>query len=374
MARYDVVVCGLGVMGSAALYTLAHRGVRVLGLDRHAPGHDRGSSHSETRIIRLSYFEHPSYVPLLRTAYDLWRELERAAGRPLLHVTGIAEIGTRDDALVTGTLDASRMHGIAHELLTADSLMRRYPAFRLPANYVGVVQPDGGFLEAEPSVEAMQALAQQHGADIHIGANVRAIHPTQSSVRVITGTDTIDAGAAIVTAGPWTRSLLPAHHLPLRTTRQVMGWFAPTAPELFAAGAFPVFLLESEHGMHYGFPFYGGGIKVAKHHHDDEIVNPNDYDRSISAKDESLIRAALAQHLPSANGPLLKAKTCLYTMTPDGHFIIDRLPDAPSVVIASPCSGHGFKFAPVIGEILADLATEGATAHDISRFRLSRFT
>jgi sarcosine oxidase len=372
MASYDVVVCGLGVMGSAALYHLARRGRRVLGLDRFTAGHDRGSSHGETRIIRLAYFEHPSYVPLLRRAYDLWRELEIEAARPLLHVTGIAEIGPPDGTLVTGTLDAARLHDIPHELIAAPELMRRYPGFHLPPHYVGVVQADGGFLAAEASVQAMLALAQKHGAEIRFGEPVRAIEPANDTARVITANGSIEAGTAIVAAGPWTSSLLPAT-LPLRVTRQVMAWFAPKMPGDFSPERFPVFLIESAHGIHYGFPSFGTGFKVAKHHHRDETVDPETYDRHVSAEDEALIRAAVADHLPEANGPLVDARTCLYTVTPDGDFVVDRLPGAASIVVASPCSGHGFKFAPVIGEILADLATGRSTRHDISRFRIGRF-
>jgi len=373
MVHYDVVVCGLGVMGSAALYHLARRGVRVLGLDRFTAGHDRGSSHGETRIIRLAYFEHPSYVPLVRRAYELWREIERAAARPLLHVTGIAEIGPPDGTLVPGTLEAARLHDIPHQLIAAPQLMRQYPAFRPPPHYVGVLQSDGGFLEAEPSVQAMQALAQKHGAEIRLGAPVRAIEPLNDKASVVTDDATIDAGAVIVAAGPWMASLLPDAGLPLRVTRQVMAWFAPHASGDFAAGRFPVFLIESAHGIHYGFPPFGAGLKVAKHHHRDQTVDPDSYDRTVSAEDEALVRAAVADHLPGANGPLVAAKTCLYTVAPDGDFIIDRLPGAPSILVASPCSGHGFKFAPAIGEILADLATGRSTRHDIVRFRISRF-
>ncbi len=373
MAHYDAVVCGLGVMGSAALYHLARRGARVLGLDRFAAGHDRGSSHGETRIIRLAYFEHPSYVPLVRRAYALWRELENAAARPLLHVTGIAEIGPPDGALVNGTLEAARLHDIPHELIAAPELMRRYPAFRLPPHYVGVVQPDGGFLEAEAAVQAMLTLAQQHGAEIRFSTPVRAIEPAQDKARIVIDGTTIEAGSIIVAAGPWISSLLPDAALPLRVTRQVMAWFAPPAPADFAPGRFPVFLIESAHGIHYGFPPFGAGLKVAKHHHSDETVDPESYDRTVSADDEALIRAAVADHLPGANGPLVAAKTCLYTVAPDGDFIIDRLPGAASIVVASPCSGHGFKFAPVIGEILADLATGQSSSHDIARFRIGRF-
>lgn len=373
MAAYDVVVCGLGVMGSAALYHLARRGHRVLGIDRFPPGHDRGSSHGETRIIRLAYWEHPSYVPLLRRAYVLWRELEAAAGRPLLNLTGIAEIGPPDGTLITGTLASAHLHGIAHELLTASELMRRYPAFLLPAHYVGVVQPDGGFVEAEPAVLTLQRLAQSHGAEIRIGLAAEVIEPRNGTVHIATGDTTLEASAAVIAVGPWIGSLLPKSGLSLKVTRQVMGWFRPTQPELFAPGRFPVFLIETEHGIHYGFPPFGGdSIKVAKHHHDNEAIDPDSYDRQVSAADEALIRAALAQYLPVANGTLTKAKTCLYTVAPDGDFVIDRLPGSDRIVMASPCSGHGFKFAPVIGEILADLATGRPPACDISRFYADR--
>ena len=376
MAHFDVVVCGLGAMGSAALHHLAARGKRVLGLERFAPGHDRGSSHGRTRIIRLGYFEHPSYVPLLRRAYELWRELETVAGRKLLHVTGIAEIGPPAGALVKGTLAASRLHGLRHETLTAPELMRRFPAFALPPDYVAVLQPDGGFVEVEPSIAALVARATAKGADIRSGERVRAIEPRAESVRIVTDRGIVEAGAAIVTTGAWTKSLLPALAAPLRATREVMGWFEPTDAGLFSA--FPVFIIESRHGMHYGIPPQGGagigaGIKIAKHHHRDETVDPDHYDRTVSAADEALIRAAVADHIPAANGTLLAAETCLYTMTPDGDFLIDHLPGADNVIVASPCSGHGFKFAPVIGEILADLATTGATRHDIARFSLERF-
>src|SRR5258705_3249593 len=244
MTHYDVVVCGLGVMGSAALHALARRGQRVLGIERFTPGHDRGSSHGATRIIRLAYCEHPSYVPLVRRAYALWRELEQAAGQKLLHVTGIAEMGPPDGVLVTGTLAAARLHGLRHEVLSAPDLMRRYPAFRLPSDHVAVVQPDGGFLEAERSVQALVALAQRAGASIRTGETVRAIEPRAGGVRIVTDRGVVDAGTAIVAAGPWVKSLLPDVAAPLRVTRQAMAWFAPTDPAQFAPGNFPVFLIE----------------------------------------------------------------------------------------------------------------------------------
>jgi sarcosine oxidase len=374
-ATCDVVVVGLGAMGSAALHQLARRGVRVIGIERLVPGHDQGSSHGESRIIRLGYFEHPSYVPLLRRSYALWRELEAASGAKLLHITGIAEIGPPDGEVVTGTLMASRLHGLPHEVIDAAETMRRFPAFKIPSNYVGVYQPDGGFVAVDPAIAGMLAEAQAAGAETRTSTAALSIVQRGGGVRVRTNQGDIDAGSAVVAAGPWVRKLLPDLPAPpLRVTRQVMAWFQPHDLAPFAAGHFPVFLLESPHGVHYGFPpFANGTIKVAKHHHADETVDPDRFDRAVSAADEALIRAALADHIPAANGALAAAQTCLYTVTPDRDFLIDRLPGATNIVVASPCSGHGFKFAPVIGEILADLVTTGRTGQDISRFGLSRF-
>jgi sarcosine oxidase len=374
MADFDVVVVGLGVIGSAALHRLALRGTRVLGIEQFSPGHDRGSSHGATRIIRLGYFEHPSYVTLLREVYPLWRELEAKSGRPLLHITGIAEIGRPESALVRGTLASARQHDLAHDVLEAAELMARYPAFRVPRDFVAVVQPDGGFLEAEPAVLAQLALARAAGAEVRAQTTVSAVEPRGDGVRIIAGDDVIDARAVVIAAGAWLKSLMPDLAAPLRVTRQVMAWFEPREPALVAPERFPVFLIEDDGGTYYGFPLQPGrGVKVAKHYHLDETVDPDSCDRTVLARDEAIIRPALAAYLPAANGKLVAAATCLYTMAPDGDFIIDTVPGHPQIVIASPCSGHGFKFAPLVGEILADLATEGATARDIARFCVRRF-
>ncbi len=374
MAQYDVVVVGLGATGAAALRELARRGFRVLGIERFTPGHEQGSSHGETRIIRLGYFEHPSYVPLLRRSYELWRELEADSGRKLMRITGIVEIGMPIGPLVRGTLAAVREHDLQHEILDGHETMRRFPAFRIPGDFVGVLQPDGGFLAAETAVEVLVSMARASNAEIRTGVRVLSVAPDGGGVRIKTSGGEIEARSAIVAAGHWLTELIPDLPAPLRATREVMAWFKPRDPAPFAPGSFPVFILESRHGMHYGFPMSPAGtIKIAKHHHHNETVFPGDPLRPANEADEALIRSAIVSHIPAADGPLVTAKTCVYTMTPDHDFIIDRLPGAPNIVVASPCSGHGFKFAPVIGEILADLAIEGGTDHDISRFRFSRF-
>jgi sarcosine oxidase len=371
---FDVAVIGLGAMGSAALAALARRGQRVVGIDRFAPGHDRGSSHGATRVIRLGYFEHPSYVPLVRAAYPLWRDLEARSGQPLLTITGILEMGAPGSDLVAGTLQSARQHGLLHEVLAAPALTKRFPAFRLPDDFIGVFQPDGGVLRAEPAVAALQALARKAGAELRMEERVLAVEPYGDGVRVTTGCGEVVAGCAIVAAGPWLKSLLPQLAVPIRVTRQVLAWFEPSDRDKFAAERFPVFLLQNQDGVFYGFPADATGVKAAKHHHLDEAVDPDRCERIVSAADEAAIRNVLKACVPDADGPLLAARTCLYTMAPDGDFILDRMPGCPQIIVASPCSGHGFKFAPVIGEILADLAVAGRTDHDISRFSLARFS
>lgn len=375
MAPRDVVVVGLGAIGSAALAHLARRGLATLGIEQFVPGHEHGSSHGATRIIRLGYFEHPSYVPLARAAYGLWRQLEAQTGERLLHVTGIVEIGDPDGELIAGSLASARLHGLAHQVLDGDAAMRRFPAFKIARDFVGVFQPDGGFLAAEPAIHAHLALARDAGAEVRSNETVRAIEPIAGHVRVVTDRGIVEAGHAVVAAGSWLTTLLPELAVPLRVTRQALGWFSPLQAELFAPDRFCVFMLETDGGIFYGFPPHAGaGVKFAKHHHENETIDPARPTRPFGDADEALLRAALRMHLPAADGALLAAKTCRYTMAPDGDFIIDRLPGHPQIIVASPCSGHGFKFAPVIGEILADLVVRGDTGHDISRFRLSRFT
>jgi sarcosine oxidase len=251
--------------------------------------------------------------------------------------------------------------------------MRRFPAFHLPDDFIGVHQPDAGFVAAEPAIAAQLRIARAAGADIRERERVIAIEPHAGGVHVLTFDGAIEAGQVIVAAGSWLSSLLtvPAQ---LTVTRQVLAWFAPREPKLFEPARFPVFMLEDEDGIFYGFPPDArGAVKFAKHHHEHEAIDPSAPARPFDARDEQILRRALKAYLPAADAPLVETATCRYTMTQDGDFIIDRLPEWPQVVVASPCSGHGFKFSPVIGDILADLVISGQTKHDISRFAFSRF-
>jgi sarcosine oxidase len=356
---YDVIVAGVGGMGSAAVYHLARRGARVLGLEQFGIPHDRGSSHGISRIIRLAYWEHPDYVPLVRRAYDLWRALEQGAAERLLIVAGSIDGGLRDGTTIRGALAACCAHGLAHELLDAAALTRRFPGYHLPGDHVAVFQPDGGFLLAERCVVAHVSAARAHGATVQ--TNERLLHWSagEGTVRVTTDAGEYDAARLVITAGPWLPAVLPALASRLTVERQVVLWTQPLRPELFTPDRFPVFYIDTPRGAFYGFPADPArGFKIGKYHHRRERADPDSVDRTCSAEDEATLREGLAHYFPDANGPVAATSTCLFTNTPDEHFVIDRLPDHPQVVVAGGFSGHGFKFCPVVGEMLADLVLD----------------
>lgn len=372
--RYDVIVVGLGAMGSAALFHLARRGQRVLGLERFNIPHEHGSSHGITRIIRLAYYEHPSYVPLLRRAYELWHELESLSGVKLLHTTGSIDAGPADGAVFAGSLRSCELHDLPHDVLTSSELSARFPGFRLPSDTMAVLQPQGGFLVPELCVSYHVILAQSFGADVRARARVVAWEPTSSGVAVTTENGVYEAEKLVVSAGAWMGALVPALRALAVPERQVLAWMQPLRPDLFVPERFPVFNLTVDEGRYYGFPVYGiPGFKLGRYHHRKEAVDPDTMDRECHADDERLLRSFTERYFPDAAGPTTAMHVCMFTNTPDEHFILDLLPDHPQVVVASPCSGHGFKFASVVGEILADLSISGATTHDISLHRLSRF-
>jgi sarcosine oxidase len=372
---YDVAVVGLGAMGSAALFHLARRGKHVIGIEQFTPGHDRGSSHGESRAIRLGYSEHPSYVPLVRSAFENWRELERLTGETVLTTTGILEAGTPGSRMVQGSLDACILHDLQYELLDAAEIMRRFPAFRMPADHSAIWQPEGGFLKPELANALHLKLAGETGAEILAGSRVETIESSPGVVRLALLDRTIEAASVVVSAGAWITDLVPELKPLLFIKRQVLCWYEPKRPELFELGKLPVFAIDDGEDIVYGFPdFAGTGFKCASHYGSGIIAHADAAQQDAGPADEARTRTFLERYLPQAAGQLKGMKTCMYTMTPDEDFVIDIAPSDPHVVVASPCSGHGFKFASVIGEVLADLATNGTTPHDIGRFRIDRFS
>ena len=372
-STYDVAIVGLGAMGSAAAYHLAKRGKRVLGLDRYSPPHDLGSSHGQTRIIREAYFEDPSYVPIVRRAHELWRELQEVSGRDLLLQTGGLMIGRPEGDLVKGSETSARLHGLPYEMLSNSELVKRYPGFRPADDMVAIWDPMAGILFPEACIEAHLSLAREGGADLRFDEPVINWRAEGDGVEVNTANARYRADRLIISAGAWLTSLTPDLGLPIEVERQVLFWFEPRAnPELFKAGACPIFVFDYDGEHHlYGFPDMGEGVKAALMH----LGEPSDAEtlrRDVDDRDEQAIRTQLNRFLPDAAGERLDAQVCMFTNTPDRHFLIDFHPLYSQVVIASPCSGHGFKFASAIGEILADLVEGGETRHDISLFGVDR--
>lgn len=372
--RYDAIVVGVGGMGSAALYHLAKRGKRVLGIERFGIAHDLGSSHGVTRIIRMAYYEAPAYVPLLRRSYELWRELETSAAEQILHITGGIDAGLSDSRLFQGALQSCIEHDLEHEILTSDQLSQRFPGFRLPQDVQAIYQADGGFLMPERCIELHVAGALEHGAALRTEEQVRDIVETANGVRVTTDQGQYEADTAVICAGAWTGKLLPELAPNAVPERQVLIWTEPLKPEAYTPETFPVFLLMVEESHFYGFPaFQVPGFKIGRFHHLEEVVDPDTIDREPNARDEAMLRQAVEKYFPDAAGPTLSMKACMFTNTPDEHFIIDRLKPDSAIVVAAGFTGHGFKFCSVVGEILSDMVIDGETGHDVEMFRLARF-
>ena len=371
---FDAVVIGLGAMGSAAADALARRGARVLGLDRFAPPHPHGSSHGRSRVIREAYFEHPLYVPLVRRAYELWHELEQDSALSLLTRTGLVSLGPRGSEVVAGARRSAEEHAIAHEDLTPREVRARWPALNAADDADALYETRAGLLAVEECLTALQERARASGAVLLADEPALGWSADGSGVAVRTARATYGAGVAVISAGAWAATLLPGLRLPLQVERQVVHWYAPRegAPPLTAARCPIVLWQPDEGGVFYTAPDTGHGLKAALHH-GGETTEPGAVPPPTE-KDEEVSRALLARLLPTAGGRLLDARTCLYTNAPDGHFVIDRHPDHAQVIVASPCSGHGFKFAPAVGEVLAELAQGRRPAFDLAPFSLARFT
>lgn len=371
MERYDVVVVGVGGMGSAALYHLARRGKRALGLERFDVPHELGSSHGLTRIIRLAYFEHPDYVPLLRRAYELWRELETEAGEQLLHVTGTVECG---EQIFEGSLRSCEVHDLPHEVIDACETARRFPAYRLPPELPVLFQPDGGFLVPERCIVAHVNGALARGAVVRARERVLEWDAGENGVLVRTERGVVEAERLVLTAGAWSQDVARLPPGLVGAVRQALAWFQPARPELFEPARFPVFNLALDGEHFYGFPAHGiPGFKLGRYDHFGEGGDPDAVSREPTLADERPLRAFAERYFPEGAGPTIALKTCLFEPSPDEHFLLDHHPDTESAVVGAGFSGHGFKFCSVVGEILADLALDGATRHDVELFRLGRF-
>lgn len=376
MKPFDVIVVGLGAMGSAACRELARRGKRVLGLDRFGIPNTCGSSGGDTRAIRRCYYEHSDYVPLLERAYERWAALERDSGRTLLYRTGGLYTGRADSAFITSTLQAANHHHLAHECLTRGDIRARFPQFDVPDDHIAVWEPDAGFLSCDGAIAACAQDALVHGAELHGVEPVHDWEATPAGVSVTTARATYHAEQLILTAGPWTSVLLTDLGVPLHLTRHVLGWVWPKVPARFSLGTFPIFGIQDDDvSLVYGFPMGVGrpGFKIARHLAGAPIACADEACRSPDGKDEASLHAALSAYLPDGIGPMLSMHVCLYTNTPDQHFVLDRHPRHEQVLVACGFSGHGFKFASVIGEVLADLAISRATSHPVEFLRLSRF-
>jgi sarcosine oxidase len=387
MQPYDAIVLGLGAMGSAAAWQLARRGARVLGLDQYAPPHASGSSHGDTRITRLAIGEGDHLTPLVLRAHEIWREIEHETGARLLSTTGGLVISspsrtsfTHVEGFFQNTVAAARKYGIAHEMLDASGIRQRFSPFRVRDDEVGYLERDAGFLRPETCIAAQLALAERHGAELHKNERAIGFEETRDRVAVETERGRYVADRLVVTAGAWLPQLVPACAGLFRVYRQVLTWFAlETGGERYAPERFPVFIWELQKGSQgiYGFPAIGGaeeGFKIASETYGN-TTTADDVNRRVGADEiASLYAHYVAPNFDGVSARCLKSTVCLYTVTPDFGFVIDRLPGSERVLIASACSGHGFKHSASIGEILADLTVSGRSRFDVAPFRFARFT
>ena len=369
----DAIVVGLGAMGSSTVYQLALRGQKVLGIDQFTPPHAFGSSHGKSRIIREAYFEDPLYVPLVKRAYNGWAELQARSGKRVLSRTGGLMIGARNGVVVTGARASAVEHKLPYEELNAAELRARFPALTPPDDAVAIWEPRAGALDPEAAIDAQLSLARAAKAELRFGEKVTKWRATDGGVEVTTFTGTYTAARLVITAGSWIGDLVPELALPLTVERQAVCWFDPLEPAEFTPNKFPVFIHEYAPGRTwYGFANFGDGVKAALHHQG-ETTTPQTVRRAVDDGEVAAVRDLLKRFIPNANGPVRSTTVCLYTNAPDDHFVLDTHPAHPEVFIASPCSGHGFKFSIAIGELIADEIAGETRRFDLTPFRLARF-
>lgn len=376
--HYEVIVVGIGAMGSATLYHLAKRGLNTLGIEQFDIPHEMGSSHGLTRIIRLAYYEDPSYVPLLRRAYQLWHELEGETGQTLLYQTGSLDMGPAESDVFAGSLQSCIEHKLEHEALNSRQLTRRFPGCRMPPETMAVFQPQGGLLMPERCISAYADQAQKLGAALHTRERVQAWHIlSDGRLRLHTDASVYTADRLAICGGAWAAKLIPSLADKAVPERQVLIWLAAKEPRWFTPRHFPVWNAMVDEGRFYGFPEFnpGGdapGVKFGRWHHLNQACDPDALDRDVYQEDEQVLRAFAERYFPAAAGETLNMKVCMFTNTQDEHWLLDTLPNAPQVAVAAGFSGHGFKMASVIGEIMADLAQNGTTKRPIALHQWAR--
>lgn len=370
---YDVIVLGVGGFGSGAFDHLARRGLKVLGLDRFPPGHDRGSSHGETRIIRKAYFEHPDYVPLLLRAYDLWHELERDSGQTLFHRAGLLISGPPEGEAVAGARLARERYDVPLEEIPRADLQTRFPGFRIPAEFDAVFEPEGGYLEVENCVLAHAERGERAGGVIRSNETVRAWSSNGRTVTVTTERDTYSAASLVITAGAWAGTLLADLRIPLQVVRKPLFWCPVRSGDYAVRSGCPTFYFDLPRGSFYGFPSIDGStLKVAEHTGGSPVDDPLLVNREIQPDDFPRVGEFLSEHMPQIDPQPARHSVCLYTKTPDHHFAVDVHPEYRNVAVGAGFSGHGFKFTSVLGEALADLATTGRSELPIGFLSLGR--
>ena len=383
MKRFHTIVLGLGAMGSAALYQLSKRGVSALGIDQFDPPHNLGSSHGDTRITRLAIGEGAAYTPLAMRSHQIWRELEAASGADLLTVTGGLVIGSPEGAgffhgnpnFVRQTIESAQLYGIEHQILDGGAIRRRFPAFSVADDEVGYYEDEAGFVRPERCVGVQLELARANGAEVLPGTRVLGWQTAGDGVEVRTASGAVRADHLIITAGPWVSEMLAASFQPqLRVCRQVLYWFEVADVGPFEPGRFPVYIWDCGRGEVegiYGFPAIdgpSGGIKIATEQYH-TATTPQEMDRNVSPREmQAMYERHVAPHLAGVGPNCLRALVCPYTVTPDSHFVIAPHPEVPQVLVASPCSGHGFKHSAAIGEALSQWVVDGAPQLDLSSF------
>lgn len=372
---FDAIVIGAGIMGASTAWALAKRGQRVLCLDRHGIPNTLGSSHGHSRITRMAYFEHPDYVPLLRRSNDLWRELEELSGSQLLLKTGGLYLGPEDCPLITGSLESAKLHGLDHEILSQQEVAGRFPQFSLPEGNIGFYEADGGVLFPERCLAALIDAAARRNVEFRGHERAMSWRSFRGKVNVRTTLAEYHADRLVLCAGPWAAQEVRDLGVPLKVTRQVAAWYWPQNPESFAPEVFPICAMQDSRGSFaYAFPMFSDrpGLKAASHDLG-EVVSPDAPRSEPTQSDTEPFEATLRAFLPDAHGPLLSLSACLYTNSPDGHFILDRHSEYPNVAFGCGFSGHGFKFATVVGEALAKLVSEEVKPSSIGFLSLSRF-